>query len=152
MSTEIGKLGWTFSWPALPTLPSKQLRRDLRDLGVDIAFDDFGTGFASLSSLQRFPLTTLKIDRSFISDIARKPQDAAIVRAIVSMGNDLGLHTIAEGVETAEQEASLKKIGCRAVQGFRYGKPAPAVAIADTARRLGIAFAQTAFSDHRTTG
>jgi diguanylate cyclase (GGDEF)-like protein/PAS domain S-box-containing protein len=104
--------------------------RDLRTLGIDIAFDDFGTGFASLSSLQRFPLTTLKIDRSFVSDILTKPQDAAIVRAIVSMGNELGLHTIAEGVETAEQEAFLKRLQCKAVQGYRYGRPEPAATFA----------------------
>lgn len=112
--------------------------RDLRALGIDIAFDDFGTGFASLSSLQRFPLTTLKIDRSFVGELLTKPQDAAIVRAIVSMGNELGLHTIAEGVETAEQEAFLKRLGCKGVQGYRYGKPQPAAAIAAMAGRARI--------------
>ncbi|MHC2365158.1 putative bifunctional diguanylate cyclase/phosphodiesterase [Rhizobium leguminosarum] len=95
----------------------------LREIGVGIAFDDFGTGFASLSSLQRFPLTTLKIDRGFIRDIVTKPSDAAIVKALVAMSRDLGLETIAEGIETVEQEAALKAMGCPAGQGYRYARP-----------------------------
>ena len=97
----------------------------LRDLGVGIAFDDFGTGFASLSSLQRFPLTTLKIDRSFISEMTENPHDAAITRAMLMMSNELGLETIAEGIETEEQELSLRLLGCKAGQGYRYGKALP---------------------------
>ncbi|WP_068957312.1 sensor domain-containing phosphodiesterase [Pararhizobium polonicum] len=100
--------------------------RALRDLGVDIAFDDFGTGYASLSSLQRFPLTTLKIDRSFISDMLDNRHDAAITRAMLTMGNELGLETIAEGIETEEQEIALRLLGCKAGQGYRYGKALPA--------------------------
>jgi diguanylate cyclase (GGDEF)-like protein/PAS domain S-box-containing protein len=99
--------------------------RTLRDLGVGIAFDDFGTGYASLSSLQRFPLTTLKIDRSFISDMLANPHDAAITRAMLTMGNDLGLETIAEGIETEEQELALRMLGCKAGQGYRFGKALP---------------------------
>ena len=97
----------------------------LRDLGVGIAFDDFGTGFASLSSLQRFPLTTLKIDRAFISEMTENPHDAAITRAMLMMSNELGLETIAEGIETEEQEISLRRLGCQAGQGYRYGKALP---------------------------
>ncbi len=97
----------------------------LRDLGVGIAFDDFGTGFASLSSLQRFPLTALKIDRSFISEMTENPHDAAITRAMLMMSNELGLETIAEGIETEEQELSLRRLGCKAGQGYRYGKALP---------------------------
>lgn len=100
--------------------------RILRDLGVGIAFDDFGTGYASLSSLQRFPLTTLKIDRSFISDMLDNPHDAAITRAMLTMGNELGLETVAEGIETEEQEIALRLLGCKAGQGYRYGKALPA--------------------------
>jgi diguanylate cyclase (GGDEF)-like protein/PAS domain S-box-containing protein len=98
----------------------------LRDLGVGIAFDDFGTGFASLSSLQRFPLTTLKIDRAFISEMTENPHDAAITKAMVMISNELGLETIAEGIETEEQERTLRRLGCKAGQGYRYGKALPA--------------------------
>jgi diguanylate cyclase (GGDEF)-like protein len=96
---------------------------ELRELGVGIAFDDFGTGFASLSSLQRFPLTTLKIDRGFIRDIQTRSSDAAITRALIAMSRDLSLETIAEGIETPEQEAALIAMGCPSGQGFRYGRP-----------------------------
>jgi diguanylate cyclase (GGDEF)-like protein/PAS domain S-box-containing protein len=99
---------------------------ELREMGVGIAFDDFGTGFASLRSLQRYPLTTLKIDRGFIRDIQTSPQDAAITRALIAMSSELGLETIAEGIETAEQEAALVAMGCPSAQGYRYGRPMPA--------------------------
>jgi diguanylate cyclase (GGDEF)-like protein/PAS domain S-box-containing protein len=95
----------------------------LRAMGVGIAFDDFGTGYASLSSLQRYPLTTLKIDRGFIRDIFTHPQDAAITKALITMSGELGLLTVAEGIETAEQEAALREYGCLAAQGYRFGKP-----------------------------
>ena len=98
----------------------------LRDIGVGIAFDDFGTGYASLSSLQRYPLTTLKIDRGFVRDLLEKPRDAAITRALIAMSRELGLETIAEGIETVEQERFLRSLGCPAAQGYRYGKPMPA--------------------------
>ena len=98
----------------------------LRALGVRIAFDDFGTGFASLSSLQRYPLTTLKIDRSFVQDLASKPSDVAIIRALVSMSTELGLDTIAEGIETPEQAATIRALGCSNGQGFLYARPMPA--------------------------
>jgi len=98
----------------------------LRELGVGIAFDDFGTGYASLCSLQRYPLTTLKIDRGFVRDILTCSGDAAITKALIAMSGDLGLNTIAEGVETPEQEAALRALGCPAAQGYRYGRPMPA--------------------------
>lgn len=97
----------------------------LRGLGVRIAFDDFGTGFASLSSLQRYPLTTLKIDRSFVQDLASKPSDVAIIRALVSMSTELGLDTIAEGIETPEQAATIRSLGCKNGQGYLYARPMP---------------------------
>ncbi|MCM2474312.1 EAL domain-containing protein [Rhizobium sp. CG5] len=99
---------------------------NLRNLGVGIAFDDFGTGYASLSSLQRYPLTTLKIDRGFVQDMLTTPRDAAITRALISMSTDLGLETIAEGIESPAQEAALRALGCQAGQGYLYGKPMPA--------------------------
>jgi EAL domain-containing protein (putative c-di-GMP-specific phosphodiesterase class I) len=105
--------------------------RQLRALGVSIAFDDFGTGYASLSSLRRFPLTTLKIDRSFVRDLLTSRRDMAITRATLSMGHELGLEVIAEGIETAAQEVALQALGCRAGQGFRYGQPMSADAAAE---------------------
>ncbi|TXM97887.1 EAL domain-containing protein [Methylobacterium sp. WL64] len=103
--------------------------RDLRALGVRIAFDDFGTGYASLSSLKRFPLTTLKIDRTFVSDLLTEANDAAITRAIIRMSNDLGLDTVAEGIETEGQEVVLRALGCKVGQGFHYGRAMPAAAL-----------------------
>lgn len=103
--------------------------RKLKSLGVSIAFDDFGTGFASLSLLQRYPLSRLKIDRSFVTQVDRKIGDAAIVGAVIGMANSLGLTVIAEGVETAEQERALLRLGCDEAQGYRYGRPMTAAAI-----------------------
>lgn len=105
--------------------------RKLKALGVGIAFDDFGTGFGSLSLLQRYPLTRLKIDRSFVAQVDRKIGDAAIVQAVIGMANALNLTVIAEGVETVEQEAALMRLGCHEAQGYRYGRPMTAAAIAD---------------------
>jgi diguanylate cyclase (GGDEF)-like protein/PAS domain S-box-containing protein len=110
---------------------TRELRR-LKALGVQVAFDDFGTGFASLSLLQKYPLTRLKVDRSFIAAIERRPGDAAIVGAIVTMAHSLGLHVTAEGVETAAQAALLTKLNCDELQGYRYGRPMP---LTDLVRR-----------------
>lgn len=95
--------------------------RKLKAMGVGIAFDDFGTGFASLSLLQEYPLTRLKIDRRFISDIEDSAGDKAIVTAVVALAKGLGLAVIAEGVESIGQEAIIKQIGCNEVQGYLYG-------------------------------
>lgn len=102
---------------------SVQALKAIRDIGVGVAFDDFGTGFASLSSLQRYPLTTLKIDRGFIRDIRTRPSDAAITRALVAMSKEMGLRTVAEGIEGAAQESVLREIGCQEGQGYLYGRP-----------------------------
>jgi len=109
--------------------------RKLKSLGVSIAFDDFGTGFASLSLLQKYPLSRLKIDRSFVTQVDRKIGDAAIIGAVIGMATSLGLAVIAEGVETAEQECALMRLGCDEAQGYRYGRPMTAAAI--TAAYLG---------------
>lgn len=95
---------------------------DLLDRGVGIAFDDFGTGFASLSTLQRFPLTRLKIDRSFVTDICSNPQSIAVVGGILAIGRALNVDVIAEGIETEAQQARLISLGCSEGQGFFYGK------------------------------
>ncbi len=102
--------------------------KELRARGVGIAFDDFGTGYASLSYLTRYPLTRIKIDRSFIQKIGAQSaaEDTAIVRSIIVMGRNLGLEVIAEGVETTAQADCLKTEGCPEMQGFLFSKPLPA--------------------------
>jgi EAL domain-containing protein (putative c-di-GMP-specific phosphodiesterase class I) len=102
--------------------------KELRAKGIGIAFDDFGTGYASLSYLTRYPLTRIKIDRSFIQQIGAQsaPEDTAIVRSIIVMGRNLGLEVIAEGVETAAQADFLKAEGCHELQGYLFSKPLPA--------------------------
>lgn len=100
--------------------------KTLRAAGLRVALDDFGTGYASLTHLKRFPVDALKVDRGFVSHVAEGRGDAAIVRALIQLAADLGLDLIAEGVETAEQEAFLREHGCRFAQGYRYAKPAPA--------------------------
>lgn len=113
----------------------------LRALGVRIAMDDFGTGYSSLSYLRSFPFDKIKIDRSFVQDMADNNGDTAIVRAVTGIGSSLGISTTAEGVETAEQLERLKLEGCTEVQGYFLGHPAPAAGIrqllADNDARVG---------------
>ena len=95
----------------------------LSEAGVHIAIDDFGTGYSSLSYLQKFPIKTLKIDRSFVSNIRTSDQEACIVNAIVSMAQGLRMNIIAEGVESPAQLNYLRALGCNTVQGFLFGRP-----------------------------
>jgi diguanylate cyclase (GGDEF)-like protein/PAS domain S-box-containing protein len=97
----------------------------IRDLGVEIGLDDFGTGYGSLTHLRRLPLTFVKIDQSFVRGLGSSPEDERIVSAVVKLAENLGLRSIAEGVETAEQLAFLRQLGCDQVQGYLFARPMP---------------------------
>ncbi|HWS54554.1 MAG TPA: EAL domain-containing protein, partial [Pyrinomonadaceae bacterium] len=113
--------------------------RQLRELGVQLAIDDFGTGYSSLSYLHRFPIDTLKIDRSFVTRMVDNGENIEIVRTIVMLAQILGMDVVAEGVETKEQLALLRKLGCENGQGYYFSRPSTAVdaekIIADTCAR-----------------
>ncbi|MGH6671237.1 MAG: bifunctional diguanylate cyclase/phosphodiesterase [Xanthobacteraceae bacterium] len=98
----------------------------LKQIGVQIALDDFGTGYSSLSYLRRFPFDTVKIDRSFVSDLSTSTSSSVIVQAVILIAASLGIKTVAEGVEAEEQLQFLKLLGCNEVQGYLLGMPAPA--------------------------
>jgi EAL domain-containing protein (putative c-di-GMP-specific phosphodiesterase class I) len=94
--------------------------------GIRIALDDFGTGYSSLSYLKRFPINTIKIDRSFVRDVPEDDEDAEIVKAILAMARSLNIDVVAEGVENSQQELFLRDAGCKLLQGYLYGRPTPA--------------------------
>lgn len=95
----------------------------LDECGFTVCLDDFGTGFSSLTHLRAFPIHQVKIERDFIAAISEDHQSRLIIQAIVQMGHSLGLNVVVEGVETEEQETFLRAMGCRLVQGYRYGRP-----------------------------
>ena len=103
--------------------------RVLKELGVRISIDDFGTGFSSLAYLKDFPVDALKVDRSFISDITRNERIASIACAVIDLGARLGLAVVGEGVETQEQRRFLLEHGCREMQGFLFARPMSAQAL-----------------------
>jgi EAL domain-containing protein (putative c-di-GMP-specific phosphodiesterase class I) len=99
---------------------------ELKQLGVKISVDDFGTGYSSLSYLKRFPVDRLKVDRSFVEHMTTAGDDATIVRAIITLGHNLGLKVVAEGVETQQQARALRAYQCDEAQGFLFARPVSA--------------------------
>jgi EAL domain-containing protein (putative c-di-GMP-specific phosphodiesterase class I) len=102
-----------------------EILTDIRALGVRVSIDDFGTGFSSLSHLRRLPVDTIKVDRSFISNMVENNDDAALVQAIIGIAATLRKHVVAEGVETEAQRAMLLRFGCREAQGYLFSRPVP---------------------------
>lgn len=100
----------------------------LRNVGVHIALDDFGTGYSGLYHLRDLPIDTVKIDRSFVTDMLKISEDSKIVEAVINLGNAMGMITIAEGVETPDVVDRLLELGCASAQGFFFGKPQDAIA------------------------
>jgi len=117
---------------------SLQILQQLHDMGVRISIDDFGTGYSSLLYLKRLPASELKIDRGFIRDLARDTEDAAIVSAIVALGQTLNLNIVAEGVETRAQQEFLTRLGCDCLQGFLLGHPMSADDLIDVLSPDGV--------------
>jgi EAL domain-containing protein (putative c-di-GMP-specific phosphodiesterase class I) len=117
-------------------------------MGIKIAIDDFGTGYSSLSYLKRFPIDTLKIDQSFVRDVCSDPDDAAIVRAMVTLGHALDLTVVAEGVETTDQLDYLSSLGCDVIQGFLFSK---SLSTEDFSELLIELLRVGSYKDHSTT-
>ncbi|MEV6490449.1 EAL domain-containing protein, partial [Actinoplanes sp. NPDC051633] len=110
----------------------------LKALGITLAIDDFGTGYSSLAYLRRFPVDILKIDRSFVERLGLESDDAALAGTIVSLGQSLGMATVAEGVEEYGQLAALRAMGCTFAQGYYFSRPVPAVEAGRLLQPLGI--------------
>ncbi|QEY58902.1 EAL domain-containing protein [Pseudomonas sp. C27(2019)] len=115
----------------------------IRALGVCIYLDDFGTGYSSLSYLKRFPMDKVKIDKSFIRDLYIDKSDRALVEAIITMANSLGLKVVAEGVEDEQQLAILREIGCGFVQGYYFSRPITAAEFGPSMLRINADLAKS---------
>jgi EAL domain-containing protein (putative c-di-GMP-specific phosphodiesterase class I) len=100
--------------------------RELRSLGLHLSVDDFGTGYSSLTYLKRFPVESIKIDRSFVSGLGIEAEDTTIVEAVIRLGQALGLNVVAEGIESPLQLGRLRELGCDRGQGYLFGRPRPA--------------------------
>src|SRR5262249_57205378 len=118
------------------TLRSEPIIAELHERGLRLAIDDFGTGHSSLSRLNQMLVTTLKIDRSFIADLPRDPSAAVLVSTIIQLAQNLGLHALAEGIETEQQRRFLVETGCSRAQGFLSARPVPAEQIVTLYRGL----------------
>ena len=125
LSPELLELEITEGVHASPLYNTRETLVALRALGVRISIDDFGTGYSNLTYLKRFPIDVLKIDQSFVKDLLVDKSDAAIIVAIIAFAEALGLELVAEGVETCEQAATLRSLGCNIMQGFLYSRPIP---------------------------
>ncbi len=128
-----GKLGLELTESGLMRNPEQTVRitRALYKAGFSLAIDDFGTGYSSLTYLKRFAADTLKIDMSFVQDMLKSSNDHTIVSTIIAMAQTLGMQTVAEGVEEAEQAEALRALGCTGVQGFHFGRPVDGETFAD---------------------
>jgi EAL domain-containing protein (putative c-di-GMP-specific phosphodiesterase class I) len=106
----------------------------LKAIGVRLSIDDFGTGYSSLSYLHRFPIDTLKIDRSFVTRMSTDRESRGIVKTIITLGDELGMDVVAEGVETAEHSAALAGLACEYGQGYFFSRPLDAEHVAELLR------------------
>jgi EAL domain-containing protein (putative c-di-GMP-specific phosphodiesterase class I) len=135
LSEVIGETGIDPSWLTLELTESLltedsddviDLFRRIRTLGVGLAIDDFGTGYSSLHSIERFPISEIKIDRSFTQNLLDSGTNRIITETLVSLGQELRIRIVAEGIETKEQQGKLKEIGCLLGQGYLFSRPIPA--------------------------
>jgi diguanylate cyclase (GGDEF)-like protein/PAS domain S-box-containing protein len=135
MKPELLELELTESMVMQDTERAGKMLAAIKKLGVRLAIDDFGVGYSSLTHLKRFPIDTLKVDRSFIRDLPQDPEDRAITEAIIAMGRSLHLTVVAEGVETLEQQTFLREHDCDQTQGFFFSRPIPHAQFAELLRR-----------------